>query len=63
MLSKEILKYADVLVDGPFIIQEKDISLQFRGSRNQRLIDLKKTQEEGSIVLWKDENRQNKRMK
>ncbi len=56
-LSKEILKYADVLVDGPFIIQEKDISLQFRGSRNQRLIDLKKTQEEGTIVLWKDENR------
>lgn len=53
-ISKEILKYADVLVDGPFVLQEKDISLQFRGSRNQRLIDLKKTQDEGKIVLWED---------
>ncbi len=40
---EKILKSADVLVDGRFIIAQKDISLKFRGSKNQRLIDLKKT--------------------
>ena len=38
----EILKWIDVLVDGPFIDAEKDITLTFRGSRNQRIIPLKK---------------------
>ena len=38
----EILKWVDVLVDGPFIEAEKDLSLAFRGSRNQRIIPLKK---------------------
>lgn len=38
----EILKWIDVLVDGPFIEAEKDITLTFRGSRNQRIIPLKK---------------------
>ena len=37
----EILQYVDVLVDGPFLLEEKDISLQFRGSRNQRILRLK----------------------
>ena len=36
-----LLSYVDVLVDGPFIEAEKDISLAFRGSRNQRIIDLR----------------------
>ena len=40
--DSEILKWVDVLVDGPFIEAEKDISLAFRGSRNQRIIPLKK---------------------
>ena len=52
--AKEILSLADVLVDGRFILEEKDISLQFRGSRNQRIIDLKPTLENKEIVLWKD---------
>lgn len=39
--KKELLKYMDVLIDGPFIIEEKDLKLKFRGSRNQRLINLK----------------------
>ena len=47
----------DVLVDGPFIEQEKDISLLFRGSKNQRLIDVKKTKETDLIVIY-NENQQ-----
>ena len=53
-ISRRILELCDVLVDGRFIIEDKDISLQFRGSRNQRIIDLKSTFEKGEIVLWKD---------
>lgn len=40
-VTKEMLSYIDVLVDGPFIEKEKDISLQFRGSKNQRILFLK----------------------
>lgn len=54
-ISEEILKLCDVLVDGRFVLEEKDISLQFRGSRNQRIIDLKATMEKGEIIIWKDE--------
>ena len=54
-ISKEILSLCDVLVDGRFILEEKDISLQFRGSRNQRIIMLKPFFEKGELVLWKDE--------
>ena len=50
-----ILKYIDVLVDGPFIEAEKDLSLRFRGSRNQRIIDVKKSQQAGEVVLWNEE--------
>ncbi len=52
---KEFFKYIDVLVDGRFILKEKDLNLLFRGSRNQRLIDMKKTLSNGEIVLF-DEN-------
>lgn len=40
--DKEILTLADVLVDGPFLLEQKDAGLAFRGSRNQRIIDLRK---------------------
>lgn len=44
------IKNADVLVDGPFIEELKDSSLKFRGSSNQRLIDIKSSIEEGKII-------------
>jgi anaerobic ribonucleoside-triphosphate reductase activating protein len=46
-----MLSCIDVLVDGPFIEELKDVSLKFRGSSNQRLIDLNKTRSEGRVVL------------
>lgn len=48
-----ILSLIDVLVDGEFIEEQKDISLQYRGSKNQRLIDVQETRKQGKIVLWK----------
>lgn len=54
-VTQELLSYVDVLVDGPFIAEEKDLRLRFRGSRNQRLIDLQKTLATGEITLWSDE--------
>ena len=53
-VTEALLSQIDVLVDGPFIAEEKDLSLRFRGSRNQRLIDLKQTLASGQIVLWTD---------
>ena len=49
----EIMDYIDVLVDGPFIESKKDISLQFRGSSNQRIIDIPETRRSGEIKLWR----------
>ena len=40
--KRELLSYCDVLVDGPFILEKRDLTLQFRGSSNQRVIDLNK---------------------
>ncbi len=51
-VTDEMLSLIDVLVDGEFQIEKKNISLQFCGSENQRLIDLKKTFAENKIVLW-----------
>ena len=51
-VTDEMLSRIDVLVDGPFVEAEKDISLQFRGSRNQRVIDMDKTLRTGEIALW-----------
>lgn len=50
----EIMRYIDVLVDGPFIEELKDISLQFRGSGNQRIIDIPATRRSGKILLWEE---------
>lgn len=47
---KEILNYVDVLVDGRFEEENKSLLIKFRGSTNQRIIDLNKTRKEGKIV-------------
>ena len=47
----ELLKYIDVLVDGEFKEEEKDLSIIFRGSRNQRIIDVQKSLKKGELVL------------
>lgn len=49
--TQEMLQLIDVLVDGPFIEAKKDISLRFRGSSNQRLIDMQKTRQMQKIAL------------
>lgn len=49
--TDEMLSYIDVLIDGPFILEKKDLMLKFRGSSNQRVIDLKRTIKERKIVL------------
>ncbi len=46
-----LLAAVDVLVDGPFILAERDLTLRFRGSRNQRVIDMGATREKGAVVL------------
>ena len=51
---KEILKYTDVLVDGAYIDELRDISLPFRGSSNQRIIDVKKSLAENKVILWQE---------
>ena len=53
-ITQEYISYLDVLVDGPFVESKKNLSLRFRGSENQRLIDIKKTLAAGEIVLWED---------
>lgn len=50
-ISKNLLKEVDVLVDGPFIEAKKDLKLKFRGSSNQRIIDVKKSLINNSIIL------------
>ena len=52
--TDEMLSYLDVLVDGPFIEEEKSLRLRFRGSRNQRLIDMKATRRTGHVVLLEE---------
>ena len=53
-ITKEILQYLDVIVDGPFVEAQKDLTLRFRGSSNQRIIDVPASLSQNEIVLWKD---------
>lgn len=47
-----VLRYIDVLIDGKFDISQRDLALPLRGSKNQRVIDVKNTIKKGKVVLW-----------
>ena len=51
-VTEEMLSMIDVLVDGPYIEEKKNVMLSFRGSENQRVIDMKKTLAQGKIILY-----------
>ena len=53
-ILKEILKRTDVLVDGAYIDELRDISLPFRGSSNQRIIDVQESLKQNQVILWKE---------
>lgn len=56
--TDEMLKLIDVLVDGEFIEEQKDISLAFCGSANQRIIDVKKSLESGTVIIYQLKSKQ-----
>ena len=47
----KLLELTDLLIDGKFIEAKRDLTLQFRGSQNQRIIDMKRTLNEGKVIL------------
>lgn len=49
---RKILSLCDVLIDGKYIDSQRDVSLPYRGSSNQRLIDIQQSIQKGKIVLW-----------
>ncbi len=51
-ITRELIELVDILVDGRFVEEKKSLGLRFRGSTNQRIIDIKKTGALGEIVLW-----------
>ena len=62
-ITKEYLSYLDVLVDGPFVEAKKNLSLRFRGSENQRIIDVPASLAANQIVLWQDWQGEGREMK
>lgn len=50
--KKELLKSCDVLVDGPFIIEQRNVTLPFRGSENQRIIDVQQSLKKHKVIIW-----------
>ena len=50
--TDELLSLIDILVDGRFVEEEKSLGLRFRGSKNQRVIDMNETRKNGSLIIW-----------
>ena len=61
--TSEYLSYLDGLGDGPSVLAKQNLSLRFRGSANQRLIDVRASLESGEIVLWQDWQGERKELK
>lgn len=55
-ITRRMLACIDVLVDGKFVLEKKDLSLRFRGSSNQRIIDVPASLATGGVVLWDEGN-------
>ena len=53
--ARELLNYIDVLIDGKFVLAQKSLDLKYKGSKNQRTIDVQKSLQEGKAVLSEDE--------
>lgn len=54
--TAELISYLDVLVDGEFVLEKKNLKLAFRGSSNQRIILVQETMESGKLCLWHSEH-------
>lgn len=52
IIPKDILGKIDIIVDGPFILKERNLSLKFRGSNNQRVIDVKESLKHNSVICY-----------
>lgn len=52
---QRLLELADILVDGPFVLAQRNLTLPYRGSENQRVIDMVKTRSTGEVVLYRSE--------
>ena len=52
-----VMRYIDVLVDGPFMAEERDLTLFYRGSGNQRVIDIQKSSERGCAIRWEGQQK------
>lgn len=55
-VTRQMLSCIDILVDGRFVEEKKNLKLRFRGSENQRIIDVKKSLEQGQVIHWEHEN-------
>lgn len=54
-VTRELISYIDIMVDGEFVLERKNLKVNFRGSDNQRIIDVKKSLETGEVVHWDGE--------
>lgn len=54
-VARELLSYIDILVDGEFVAEKKNLKVNFRGSDNQRIIDVKRSLAAGEVVRWEGE--------